>query len=84
MEGLSWRPGRPGAWGEGEGEEGGGRRRERGGGGGGREECVSSRDGCSVSILHSFGLGFQDDLLECPFKGRGVLASDSGVTVEVC
>lgn len=29
-------------------------------------------------------LGFQDDLLECPFKGRGVLASDSGVTAEVC
>ena len=54
MEGLSWRPGRPGA---------GGREREkREGEGGGREgeegeECVSSRDGCSVSILHSFGLG---------------------------
>ena len=26
-------------------------------------------------------LGFQDDLLERPFKGRGVLASDSGVAV---
>lgn len=36
------------AW---EQREGGGRERE-----GGRGECVSRGDGCSVSILHSFGL----------------------------
>ena len=54
------------------------------GGGGEREEggSVFLEEMAALCLFCiPLALRFQDDLLECPFKGSGVLASDSGVTI---